>query len=123
MERTMENVSQFVGGQMEIQHPVNKFAFRGEIATITIKGYILRVRFAWLGKAENFHAHSTLPVTWVNEDKLDYEADISQYSFVANHLGNMTYVHFPNGGIVTFYLPEDESNLDPNNVEGLRLKT
>ncbi len=69
MKLTFEELSKYVGGQMEIQNPEISL-FRGQIKSATVKDDELQVQFAWLARDEGYPGR---PTRWVRDAHLDNE--------------------------------------------------
>jgi hypothetical protein len=121
MELTNELLQVYVGGgQLEIQNPQEKYLFRGEVESVTIKSEgdnkTLKVRFVWLAKSKKF------PPTgeWVKDDNLDYEASLINVGVSVIGIDKIL-LKIPIKGELCLFLPPNGSKLDPAKVEGLDL--
>jgi hypothetical protein len=113
-----DRVTSYVGGQMEIQNPGEKYLYRGEVGQISVENNELRVNFNWLAKGEGF---LPLPNRWVIEDGLDYSASLEIYS--ASDIGDgRLCLNSPIVGETVVLYPKNGSRLDPAKVEGLDAK-
>ncbi len=122
MQLTKETVVLFVGGQLEVQNPGERYLYRGEIATITVEGEdddaTLKVTLNWMAKGEGF---PPLPNRWVNDERLTYDASLMIYSVSDIGDGRLSLNSFIIGETAVLY-PPDGSKLDPSKVEGLNLE-
>ncbi len=108
-------VRDYVGGQMEVQNPVEGYLFRGEIETISADNAELKIRFKWVAKGEGY---PPLPKRWVKSDQLDYEARLGIYQISDIGDGRIALLSpITNETVVLF--PPNGSKLDPSKVEGL----
>lgn len=110
-----EMLSKYVGGQAEIQNTNEGYMFRGEIKTIAIEENEVRIKFAWFARGEGF---PPLPNKWVNNDRLDYAADLQIYNFSDIGDNRLCFESAIVGEMVILY-PLGGSRLDPAKVEGL----
>ena len=78
MNLTDESLQKYVGGQLEIQNPKERYIYRGEVSEVSIVNEILRVKFSWLTKAEEFPS----PVRWTDIERKLYEVSL----LIANSL-------------------------------------
>lgn len=124
MQLTTQAVAPYKGGQMEIQNAGEGYLYRGEVAEISVESNELRVKFAWLAKADG----SPLPSRWIKDDPRDYAAGLEIYS--VNNIGpsgdetgggDRICLNSSIVGETVFLFPPDGSKLDPAKVEGLRL--
>ncbi|MFA6445683.1 MAG: hypothetical protein WCW14_00320 [Candidatus Paceibacterota bacterium] len=77
MNLTTEMVQRFVGGQAEIQNPIEGYLYRGEIKDISIiHCYRLRITFAWMAKGIDF---PPVPKGWVLDEMMTYEIGLDAY--------------------------------------------
>lgn len=127
IQLTPEIVSEFIGGQMEIQNESEGYIYRGEIKTITVENNELRAEFIWLAKGEG---SPPLPDRWVKDERLDYMASLDIYSVsnigpTGNEIGGSDRISLlsPIVGELVILYPPDGSKLDPSKVEGLDLQT
>ena len=110
-------LEKYHGGQMEVQNPVEKYLYRGEIESITVEENELRVKYAWVARGEGY---PPLPNKWVKDSHVNYNASLEIYSvkdegnriIMQSHITNEIVVLFPRGG----------SRLDPKKVKGLSLE-
>ena len=124
MQLTTQVVAPYKGGQIEIQNAGEGYLYHGEVADIAVEDNELRVKFAWLAKAEG----SPLPNRWIKDDPRDYAAGLEIYS-VSNigpsgdETGSSDRICLNSSivGEVVVLFPPDGSKLDPAKVEGLQL--
>jgi hypothetical protein len=110
-----ERAKAYVGGQMEVQNPVERYFFRGEIETISADNEELRIHFKWVAKGEGY---PPFPKRWVKSDKLDYAASLGIYQISDIGEGRIALLSpITNETVVLF--PPNGSKLDPSKVEGL----
>ena len=118
MRLTAKDVARFVGGQMEIQNSGEEYMFRGEIETITVADNALKVKFAWIAKAEGY---PPLPKRWVHDSELDYSASLEIYSVgdigPGETGGNRLSLQSSIVGEMVVLFPPDGSKLDRSKVE------
>ena len=108
-------VRNYVGGQMEVQNPVEGYFFRGEIETISADKTDLKIHLKWVAKGEGY---PPLPKRWVKSDNLDYAASLEIYQISEIGDGRIALLSpITNETVVLF--PPDGSKLDPSKVEGL----
>ncbi len=119
MELMTEDLTRFVGGQIEVQDDRGKYLYRGEIASLLLEDNTLKVRLAWMAKANHFPPHG--PKDWTRDHQETYEASLILYGVsvigegriclnsCGQFGGHELTVLFPNGGSV----------LDPLGVLGL----
>lgn len=119
MDLTNELLAGYVGGQMEFQNQIERYLYRGEIATAVVEGEgnnaTLNVTFRWLAKGEGY---PPLPTRWVADTKLDYSVSLVVCSVSNIGHGRTNLSNWVTIENVTFFLPDD-SKLDPAKVEGL----
>jgi len=114
----VELVKEYVGGQMEVQNPTEKYMYRGEIETISIENNELKVRLAWLAQGKGY---PPLPQKWVKADRLDYEASLEVYSPCEIGVGRIVLHSSVTNETVALF-PPNGSKLDASKVEGLELR-
>jgi hypothetical protein len=116
---TKEDVTPYVGGQIEIQNPNEGYIFRGEILTITINGEgdsaVLSVTLSWMARGIGLP-----PIGWETDDELDYGLGLAMS--VTSRLSDARLRVKPSiiGEIIVLF-PPGGSRLDPALVEGLVL--
>lgn len=127
MKITNERVEKFVGGQMEIQnldgdYGDRRYLYCGEIKNIAIENNELRVKFAWMAKAER---SASLFGGWIKEDiRLDYcySASLETNIIVDIGGGYLCLISLEKREFAGLLLsPTSKSKLDPAKVEGLVL--
>lgn len=114
-------VTDFVGGQLEIQNQEEGYLFRGEIESVIAEGGELAVRFRWLAKGEGY---PPLPKRWIKaEDRfLDWGVSL-EVCEISDDIaqGRIRVFCFATGELAVFF-PPNGSKLDPAKVEGLQLQ-
>ena len=118
MQITNEMLARYVGGQMEIQNQDEGYLYRGEIEAIGMEDNNLQAKFKWLAKGEGF---PPLPSRWINNERLDYFANLEIYTPSDIGDGRLCFNSFISGETVVLY-PPNGSKLDPTKVEGLVLQ-
>lgn len=117
MALTSEMLARFVGGQMEVQNPIEGYLYRGEIAQVDVKGRSLVVKFSWFAKGEGY---PPFPEKWVKNEILDYAASLEIYHVVDSDPKRICLQSHITNEIVVLFTP-DGSKLDPKKVVGLEL--
>lgn len=119
-EVTTERLSEFDGGQVEIQNLGEKYLYRGEAKNIAVEDGSLVVEFLWLAEGEGF---PPLPERWVkdgNDENLHYTVGLEFYFPSKICDGHFCLCSLVTGETVIFFMP-GENGLDPAEVEGLTL--
>jgi hypothetical protein len=108
----------YVGGQLEVQNPVERYLYRGEIKTIALRGEDLVVDFTWIAQGVGY---PPLPKSWVRSKTRNYVASVDLFPsceidsdriVMQSPYTNELVVLFSRGG----------SRLDPSRVEGMSLE-
>ena len=114
---TTEALQPFIGGQLEIQNPGEKYLYRGEIATAEVEDGEVRVMWAWVAKAVGF---PPVPKSWANHEPRPWNTDITLFAAVKEIGEGRLMINTAFGEIAVFF-PRGGSMLDPAKVEGLQL--
>ena len=112
------DLAKFVGGQLEVQNRNEGYLYRGEIATVGIKGEDLVATLNWNARGEGY---PPIPTRWVNDtEHLSYGANLSIYEVVQNDRERLTLSSGITGEITVLFA-KGGSRLAPSKVEGLAL--
>jgi hypothetical protein len=118
MKITSELLARFNGGQVEVQNPVERYLYRGEIKVAAVEDGNIKVACTWMAKAVNY---PEMPPVWMNGSILDFEASLEL--FVASDKQTPDRLVIQSG--ITYetvvFFPADGSKLDPAQVDGLTL--
>lgn len=120
-----EDLSRFVGGQIETQNEVERYIFHGEISAIRMEGNDLVVELTWMAKGEGFPPISK---KWVVSGNKPYRASLEIYT-VSNigpsspEVGGSDRICLQSWIVheTTVLFPADGSRMDPTTVEGLTI--
>jgi CheY-like chemotaxis protein len=113
----------YIGGQIEIKSPAEKFIYRGEIETIAIVDNQLRIKLKWSAKGESF---PPLPKSWQKDDNLFFSWSPKPFNDI-NDIGadkaggghRLCISSFVSDVTATIF-PPNGSKLDPATVVGLQ---
>ena len=113
VELTVEIVSRFVGGQLEVQNSHEEYLYRGEIATATVENGDLKITLAWFAKGEGF---PPFPIRWIKDDKLDYACSLMIYGVRKISNERILLQSWITHETVVLFPPDSENKLDQSKV-------
>ncbi len=113
MESHAENLSRFVGGQVEVRG--RNFVYRGEIMKIARKGGNLIINPAWIAKGKH---GSQKPPEWIKWEIPSFLFCEESYEANTGEKGRIEFFDASVDVRITFYLPGDEP-LSRDQVQGL----
>ncbi len=109
-----EITDSFVGGQLESKVPRRSKLYRGEIERIVIQNTEMTIDMAWNARAEG-----DPPEKWVREDVSAYSIDLEVYDSAPYGEGGVILKSLTTDDTIILYPKDDETNINPSNVEGL----
>ena len=120
MQLTQEILARYIGGQIEVQNPIEGYLYRGEVATITVEGdtpedATLKVTLNWMAEGEGFPQFQRPPV---NYDNREYAASLIIYA-VSDIGDGRLCLNSPITGELVVLFPPNGNKLDPHKVVGL----
>lgn len=77
MQVDQATLDRFVGGEIEIQNPNERYIYRGEVSGVVLNGDELHFDLAWMAKGQG---NSSLPTGWERYHQLTYDVSLMIYT-------------------------------------------